>query len=114
MRPVPKLLGARIKELREERSERAVDIAVMVGVDPSHYYAIERGTARPSLDVVIALAHAFKVDEADLFIWPGTGARADLHEIVRRVPNASLAELKLQLEQHVPAKAPAKTKPPRR
>ena len=114
MRPVPKLFGARVKELRQELHLRAVDVAVMIGVDPSHYYAIERGTARPSIDVIVALAQMFKVDEADLFIWPGTGARADLHEIVRRVPNASLAELKLQLEKHVPAKAPAKTKPPRR
>jgi transcriptional regulator with XRE-family HTH domain len=114
MGPVAKLLGARIKELRLEQHKRAIEVAVGINVDPSHYYAIERGTAQPSLDAIIGLARMLKVDEADLFIWPGTGARADLHDIVRRVPNASLAELKQQLEKHVPAKAPAKTKPPRR
>lgn len=114
MRPVSKLLGARIKELRLEQHMSAIEVAAHLDVDSSHYYAIERGTANPSLAGIIALAKAFKVDELDLFVWPGTGARADLHEVVRRVPNASLAELKQQLEKHVPAKAPAKTKPPRR
>lgn len=112
MRPVSKLLGARIKELRLEQHMSAIEAAAHIDVDSSHYYAIERGTANPSLASIIGLAKAFKVDESDLFVWPGTGARADLHEMVRRVPSASLAELKQQLEKHVPQKCPPRPSRP--
>jgi transcriptional regulator with XRE-family HTH domain len=118
MRSIHKLFGARVRTLRREQQLRAIDVAALIGCDPSYYYSIERGDSAPSFALLMAIAKSLKVDESELFTWPGTGLRHDLRELLRQAPNATLPELKAQLESLVPAKPPtkatAKGKPPRR
>jgi transcriptional regulator with XRE-family HTH domain len=117
MRSIHKLFGARVRILRREQQLRAIDVAALIGCDPSYYYSIERGDSAPSFALLMAIAKTLKVDEAELFTWPGAGLRHDVRELVRQAPNAMLPELKAQLEEMVPttpSKTPAKHKPPRR
>jgi transcriptional regulator with XRE-family HTH domain len=94
MQSIHKLFGARIRHLREEQKLSAVDVAALIGCDVSHYYSIERGTHPPSFALLVAIAKVLKVDEADLFIWPGNGLRHDLREQIRLVSPPSLGEVK--------------------
>jgi transcriptional regulator with XRE-family HTH domain len=94
MRSIPKLFGARVKALREEQNLEPPAMAALLGFDLSHYYAIERGAHTPSWELLVAIAKALKVDEADLFTWPGSGIRHDLRELVRLAPAAALPALR--------------------
>jgi transcriptional regulator with XRE-family HTH domain len=118
MRSIPRLFGARVRALREEQQLRAIDVAALIGCDPSYYYSIERGDSTPSFELLMAIAKSLKVDEADLFTWPGVGPRHDLRELLRLVPNPLVPELRARLEDRTPptgaTRPPAKNKPPRR
>jgi transcriptional regulator with XRE-family HTH domain len=101
MQSIHKLFGTRIRQLREEQKLSAVDVAALIGCDVSHYYSIERGTHPPSFALLVAIAKVLKVDEADLFIWPGNGLRHDLREQIRLVSPPSLGEVKEALDEAV-------------
>ena len=94
MRSTYKLLGARLKELREQQQLRVVEAAAALGVEPGTVYAIERGDHPPSFSLFLDFAKLYKVDEADLVTWPGTHPRHDLRELLRVTPNSRLGELK--------------------
>lgn len=64
---VLKKFGERIRLLRQENNLSAPAVAARVGCDVSHYYSIERGAHPPSFDLIVEIASALKVDEADLF-----------------------------------------------
>lgn len=97
-----KLLGQRIHELRLEQGLRATDVAVLLDIDVSHYYGIEAGRNSPSLEVLQALSKALRVDESDLFTFPGTGPRHDLREQIRIGSPLALSELREKLEAIAP------------
>jgi transcriptional regulator with XRE-family HTH domain len=77
------LLGSRLVQLREEQALEVADVAVMAPCTRAHLYAVERGTSWPSVELLLALAKIYKVDEADFFVWPGKGPRHDAREQVR-------------------------------
>jgi DNA-binding XRE family transcriptional regulator len=98
MRSLKKLLGARIRQLREEQALTVAQVAESVGLQFSHMYAIERGDNAPSLEVMAALAALFKVDVADLFAFPSSHPRHELRELLRGIPNAKLEDARAALE----------------
>lgn len=108
MRSVYKLLGARLKELREEQELRVIEVAAALDVEPGTVYAIERGDGPPSFTLFLDFVKLYKVDEADACTWPGTHLRHDLREMIRLTPNAKL-ELKAAWET-VLAEDPARKK----
>jgi transcriptional regulator with XRE-family HTH domain len=99
MRGLREKLGARLKQLRQEQALRAHDAAAEIGVDVTHLYNIERGVANPSLELLVALAAAYRVDIADLFVFPDSGPRHAIRELARLTPNAKLDELRAAMEQ---------------
>jgi transcriptional regulator with XRE-family HTH domain len=111
MRGIREKLGARLKQLRQEQDLRAPDAAAEIGVDVTHLYNVERGVANPSLELLIAMAAAYRVDVADLFVFPETGPRHALRELARLTPNAKLDELRATMERQLePARPSRKTK----
>jgi transcriptional regulator with XRE-family HTH domain len=114
--PLTRLFGQRIRELRLEQGLRATDVAAHLGVDSSHYYGIEAGRNSPSFEVLLAMSKVLRVDEADLFTWPGTGPRHDLREQIRVGPPPALAELRTTLEAiaPLPERDPAPRKKPKK
>ncbi len=63
-RPNPTMpsAGSEIRELRKARGMTLKDLQVRTGVSLSYLSAIERGTNKPSLDVLEAVAEALSVD----------------------------------------------------
>jgi transcriptional regulator with XRE-family HTH domain len=98
MRFVKRLVGARLKQLRDEQEISATQAAAAVGVEVSHLYALERGDSTPGLETAVGLALVYKVDVADLYVFPGTHLRHDLRELIRLTPSATLADVKTVLE----------------
>jgi transcriptional regulator with XRE-family HTH domain len=84
--PVLKLIGRRLKALRDEQKLRVRELADAVGCGRGTIYNVESGRAAPSLKLVIALAKALRVDEIDLLCFPGESARHAVVELLRRVP----------------------------
>ena len=67
MRPIKKLLGARIKEIRKAKGLSQEKLSEMIGIDAKHLSRIEVGGSFPSLDTLANLAEALKVELKDFF-----------------------------------------------
>jgi transcriptional regulator with XRE-family HTH domain len=72
-------MGNRIRDARESRGWTKADLARKAGVAPSYITRIEQGAfTRPSIDLVSAIAAAFKVGVTDLIDRAPSPAMADL------------------------------------
>jgi transcriptional regulator with XRE-family HTH domain len=87
-------LGSRLKSLREEQLLRVAETALALGVESGTVYAIERGSHPPSFGLLSDFAKLYRVDEADLWTFPGASARHDSWEMIRLTPSAKLHGLK--------------------
>jgi transcriptional regulator with XRE-family HTH domain len=98
---VRKALGARVKQLREEQGLKVESVAHWVGVDRTHIYGIERGDVWPSVELLISLAGAYRVDPADLLVFPDQHVRHRFRELARLIPNARLAAVIAKVEKYL-------------
>lgn len=62
-----RLLGARLRALREEREQTREVAAEKVGIHPIHLARIEYGQSNVTLATLVALARAYDVELEDLF-----------------------------------------------
>jgi transcriptional regulator with XRE-family HTH domain len=99
MRGLPKLLGQRLKQLREAQGLRVPEAAALLGIGVPHLYNVERGVAQPSLDLLGDLATVYKVDVSDLFVFPEAHPRHAARELVRLTPTAKLDEAQRALAE---------------
>ncbi len=97
--PVFKLLGARLTQLREEQGFTVQQLADSVGCSRGNLYHVESGTNAPSMDLVVKLARALRVDEIDLLCFPQQHPRHAVLELLRRVPNST----RILAREHVAA-----------
>jgi transcriptional regulator with XRE-family HTH domain len=107
MRSIRKLVGARVRILRQEQRLSVADVAGALECDPSSIYSIEKGRHAPSFKRLVALAELLKCDELDLLTFPGEQARHELIELSRDAPVATVAAMKaacqkiLEEERHL-------------
>jgi transcriptional regulator with XRE-family HTH domain len=106
MLATPKLLGARMKHLREQAHLSADNAARLARVNRGHIYALERGAWWPSMDTLQELARIYRVDTADFFAFPDRFLRDrekylrdGAREFLRLVPNNRLAAVMAAMEQ---------------
>src|SRR6266542_765111 len=106
MLATPKLLGARMRQLREQARHRADDVARLARVNRTHIYALERGAWWPSMDLLQELARIYEVDTADFFVFPERflrdrekHLRDSARELLRLLPNDKLAAVIAAMEQ---------------
>jgi transcriptional regulator with XRE-family HTH domain len=66
MQKVYRDIGARIRSLRQALRLTQAEVAERIGIDPSFYGQIERGTNVPSLKTLFAIAAALKTEPAKL------------------------------------------------
>jgi len=64
------LLGKRIKELRKARGLSQEALAEKMDGHPKYLGSVERGEQNPTIEFLIKLATALKVDLVDLFNYP--------------------------------------------
>ena len=54
-------IGDRLKELRQLKRLRQDQIATIIGVNKSAVSSYENGTRQPSYDILVSLAHLYRV-----------------------------------------------------
>lgn len=62
-------IGARIKSLRRGRGLTQDQVAERTGLSVNYLSRIERGLENPTLETLLAMAEALKVDPLDLFTF---------------------------------------------
>ena len=83
MKNLPKLLGKRIRQLREEKGLTLEKTAYEAGVSKGHLSDIENGKKSPSLLFLQTLADELEVEMFDLFTFPGENSRHNRIEKLR-------------------------------
>jgi len=63
------LLGARIRSLRRGREQTQEQVAERVGLTVNYVSRIERGLENPTLETLLKLAEALRVEPVDLFTF---------------------------------------------
>jgi transcriptional regulator with XRE-family HTH domain len=64
------LLGRRIKELRKSQGLSQEALAEKMEVHPKYLGSVERGEQNPTLEFLVKLAHALRVELVALFNYP--------------------------------------------
>ncbi len=64
---IKKLIGLRIKELRNNRGLTQEKLAELMGINPVYMSGIERGKENPTLNTLINLSNALDVEIGDIF-----------------------------------------------
>ncbi len=84
--PLAAKIGARVRALREEAGLTLEKLAYISEVGSKGYLSdIERGLARPSVQVLAQLAEYLKVDLLDLVTFPEASPRQELVDLSRRL-----------------------------
>ncbi|HEY2509963.1 MAG TPA: helix-turn-helix transcriptional regulator [Polyangiaceae bacterium] len=66
-------LGARLRELRRSRGHTLATAAEASGLHDNHLGHIERGAVNVSVGTLVALAKAYRVPLAEVFVEPPSG-----------------------------------------
>jgi transcriptional regulator with XRE-family HTH domain len=66
-------VGARLKRLRTQRRMTLTAVAQMTGISKSTLSRLETGQRRPTLELLLALSHAYRVPLDDLVAAPAEG-----------------------------------------
>ncbi len=64
-----RLMGARIKSLRRGRGRTQEQVAERAGLSVNYLSRIERGLENPTLETLLSLGEALKVEPVDLFTF---------------------------------------------
>lgn len=67
MKPIKKLLGERIRELRKAKGLTQEQLAELVGVEPRHISRVEGGYSSPSIERLARIAEILEVPIKELF-----------------------------------------------
>lgn len=94
-------LGARIKQLREERGLTVRALARATRVERQTLYNIEAGRSPPSVDHLSRLARALKCEELDLLCIPSAHPRHAIAELLRNKPLTAAIAVKAIAEKIV-------------
>lgn len=64
---IPKLIGIRIKDLREKKGLTQTELAELVGKDRQYLYKIEKGKVTSNIVTISTLAVALEISLKDFF-----------------------------------------------
>lgn len=86
-----KLIGARLKSLRESKKLTQEKLSEKVDINPVHLSNIERGVANPSLALLIRIAKALEVELWEIFDYG--------HEVSTTELKKTLSQLTKELNE---------------
>ncbi len=61
-----KIMGQKLKYIRQGKNMTQADIALKAGITINYYARIERGEENPSFEVIKGLTYALKVKSSDI------------------------------------------------
>ncbi len=80
-----RLIGARIKSLRQVRGLTQERVAERTGLSVNYLSRIERGLENPTLDTLLGLAKALKAEPLDLFTFEHEDDPKKLRQVLARL-----------------------------
>ena len=86
------LLGKRIKEIREAKHLKQVELANMIEIEPTNLSKIEKGAHFPKDETLYKIIKALDVDIKDLFYFEHIQPREELIENIIRILQKSKPE----------------------
>ena len=84
-----KKVGQRIRELRENRSLKQVELAELINMEPSNLSKLENGNQFPKEENIVKLAAVLNVEVKDLFNFGHIKTREQLLESINHFANES-------------------------
>ncbi len=91
-----KLFGRRLKSLRENKGWTQENLAERMDISSNYLSSIERGQENPTLDMLIKISGALKVEMWELFDFGHEASPDKLREMLSKFTN-ELDEEKLKL-----------------
>ncbi len=91
------LIGLRIKELRKRKGLSQEEVAEKAETSPNYLSRMERGTENPTLDMLIKISEALKVEMWELFDFSHQENPKVLRELLKRLAGEIDDEEKLKI-----------------
>lgn len=102
-------VGARVRQLREERNMSLTDVANASRISKGHLSSIEHGLAGMTLGTVERLAKALELSPMYVYAFPEDEV-AETAELIRRLPPSYLEKLQNLLIKMVTAERRGRSK----
>jgi len=96
MNTTKKLIGARIKNLRESRKLTQEALAERMNINTVYLSNIERGMANPTLDMLIRISEGLEVEMWEVFDFGQEVSLKELRDALKKVANEISDEAKLK------------------
>ena len=96
--PYAAKIGARIQELRTERSMTLAELGEVSGLSKGHISTIEHGLASITVETIQRLAKAFELPALYILLSPGEDEREQVMELARKLPRVELVKLRRTLQ----------------
>lgn len=98
MEPINRLLGLRIKEIRQSRKISQDKLSEKLDIDPKYLSRIEVGKATPSLDLLVHAAFLLTVEVKELFEFTHLEKSGDKNQIEAMSKGLSEEQRKLVIK----------------
>lgn len=98
MEPINRLLGLRIKEIRQSRKISQDKLSEKLDIDPKYLSRIEVGKATPSLDLLVNAAFLLNVEVKELFEFTHLEKVGDKNQIETMSKSLSEEQRKLVIK----------------
>lgn len=98
MEPINRLLGLRIKEIRQHRKISQDKLSEKLEIDPKYLSRIEVGKATPSLDLLVKTASILNVEVKELFEFTHLEKTGDKNQIEVLLKGLSEEQRKLSIK----------------
>ena len=79
------LFGKRVKEIRESKNIKQVDLANMIEIEATNLSKLEKGVHLPKEENIKKIADALKVDIRDLFDFEHMKTRKELTTDIKKI-----------------------------
>jgi len=108
--PLAVKVGARIRDLRDERGLSINTLGKASGVSKGALSSIERGLVLITLPTIAALANALGVSAADLVTFPEDSELDAIAECLRTMPDAAQQQIMRAIREAYKDSLPSKSK----
>jgi len=103
--PFASKVGARIRELRLERNMSLAELADISGLSKGHLSSVEHGLAAITIQTIDRLAKGLELSALYVLTFAADDERAQVAELVRKLPAADVKKLRRELSKSVQAAA---------
>lgn len=102
--PFALLVGARIRELRQEQGLSLGMLADASGLSKGHLSSVEHGLAAITINTIARLGQGFGIPPMYLLAFAKEDERAHAADLLRHLPAAEIKKLRRELQRTVAAK----------